>query len=236
MKPGINICITAALLCLPGVYAQSQSDAATTTTVTAVTGTISQANYGADGAIEGFLIGTTTLLDFPTNVSGGIGTLGVVGNSVTYSGTEVTTTAGFSSVRVTSYTNNTTKVTYSSSTTVSTTTAYGPTSGAVKQLNYNNDGTIESFVFTPASSTTPLLVLTGLGADATLKPLLLVGATVSVTGTEQAAAPTSACVASGVLTVVHASSLIVGGQTIVIAGGGNGGNGGFGGGPGPGHH
>jgi hypothetical protein len=234
MKQGISICITA-LLCLPGVYAQSQSGEPAATTVTGVTGTISQVNYGTDGAIEGFLIGTTTLLNFPTNVSGGIGTLGVSGNSVTYSGTEVTTSAGFSSVRVTSYTNNTTKITYSSSTTVSTAAAYGPTSGAVKQLNYGNDGTIESFIFTPAS-TTPLLVVTGSGADATLKPLLLVGATVSVTGTEQAAAPTSACVASGVLTVVQASSLIISGQTIVITGVGNGGNGGFGGGPGPGHH
>jgi hypothetical protein len=231
MKQGITICITALLLLL-GIYAQSQSDAGsttTTTTVTSVTGTIAQANYGTDGAIEGFLIGTTTLLDFPANVSGGIGTLGVVGNSVTYSGTEVTTSAGFSSVRVTSYTNNTTKATYSGSTTVSTTTAYGPTSGTVKQLNFNNDGTIDSFVFTPASSTTALLVVTGSGASATLKPILLVGATVSVTGTEQVATVTSACVASGVLTVVHASSLIISGQTIVIT---SGGNNGFGGGPG----
>jgi hypothetical protein len=233
MKQGLTLRITA-LLALPGIYAQGQSDAGTTTTtttVTSVTGTISQVNYGTDGAIEGFLIGTTTLLDFPTNVSGGIGTLGVAGNSVTYSGTEVTTSAGFSSVRVTSFTNNTTKATYSSSTTVSTTTAYGPASGTVKQLNYNGDGSIDSFVFTPASSTTSLLVVTGPGASTTLKPLLLVGATVSVTGTEQAATPASACVASGVLTVVQASSLIISGQTIVIAGGGNGGFGG-----GPGHH
>ena len=230
MKQGLTICITA-LLSLTAAYAQVQADASTTvttTTVTSVTGAITQVNYGSDGAIEGFLIGSNTLLTFPTNVSGGIGTLGAVGNSVTYSGTEVTTSAGFSSVRVTSYTNNTTKVTYSSSTTVSTTTAYGPTSGTVKQLNYNNDGAIESFVFTPASSSTPLLVVTGSGASATLKPILTVGATVSVTGTEQAATPTSACVAAGVLTVVHASSLIISGQTIVITGSG----GGFGGGQG----
>src|SRR5258708_4656797 len=124
MKQGITICITA-LLCLTGIHAQAQADASTTTTTTTVTSftvTITQVNYGTDGAIEGFLIGSTTLLTFPTNVSGGIGTLGAVGNSVTYSGTEVTTSTGFSSVRVTSYTNNTTKVTYSSSTTVSTTT------------------------------------------------------------------------------------------------------------------
>jgi hypothetical protein len=232
MNKGITICV-ATVLGLMGVQAQSESDATTTTTtttVTSVTGTITQLNYGSDGAIEGFLIGSTTLLAFPTNVTGGIGTLGAVGNSVTYSGTEVTTSAGFSSVRITSYTNNTTKVTYSSSTTTPTTTAYGPTSGTVKQLNFNGDGSIESFVFSASGSSTPLLVVTGPGASATLKPLLLSGTTVSVTGTEQAATPTSACVASGVLTVVHASSLIISSQTIVITGG----NGGFGGGPG--HH
>jgi len=236
MAQGTLIC-GAALLCFStgsflGLQAQNSSDAVTTTTVTSVTGTITQTNYGEDGAVEGFLIGSTTLLTFPTNVGGGIGTLAAVGNSVTYSGTAVTTSAGFESVRVTSLTNNTTKVTYSSSTTVSTTTAYGPTSGTVKQLNYNSDGTIDSFVFTPASSTTSLLVVTGEGASATLKPLLTIGGTVSVTGTEQTAAATSACVASGVLTVVQASSLIISGQTIVITS--HGGNGGFGGGPG--HH
>src|SRR5277367_747655 len=197
MKKGMTICV-AALLCVAVIRAQNDPYATTTTTttVTNVAGTISQVNYGSDGAIDGFLIGTTTLLTFRMNVSGGIGTLGAVGNSVTYSGNEATTSAGFSSVDVTSYTNNTTKVTYSSATTTPSTTAYGPTSGTVKQLNYNNDGTIDSFVFTPSGSSTPLLVNTGSGASATLKPILLVGTTVSVTGTEQAAAPTSACVAS----------------------------------------
>jgi hypothetical protein len=218
MKHGMILC-AAGLLCLSATY--GQDGAATTTTVTGVTGTITQLNYGEDGAIEGFLIGSNTLLTFPTNVSGGIGTLGAVGNSVTYSGTETTTTSGFSSVRVTTYTNNTTKATYSSTTT-STSTAYGPTSGTVKQLNYSGDGSIDSFVFTPSGSTTPLLVVTGAGASATLKPILLVGTTVSVTGTERAAAATSACVASGVLTVVEASSLIISGQTIVITNGGHG--------------
>ena len=52
----------------------------------------------------------TPLLLFPqTWICGGLATLGVVGNSVTYSGTEFTTTAGFSSVQITSFTNNTTK-------------------------------------------------------------------------------------------------------------------------------
>jgi hypothetical protein len=122
-------------------------------------------------------------------------------------------------------TNNTTKVTYSSSTRTPTTTAYGPTSGTIKQLNYSSGGTVESFVFTAGSST--LLVVTGAGASTTLKSVLTVGATVSVTGTEQATATSTACVASGVLTVVQASSLIIGGQTYVLTGFG----GGFGNGP-----
>lgn len=220
MKQGFTLC-AAGLLCLSAIYAQDATSSSTTTTVTNVTATITQVNYGSSGAIEGFLLGSTTLLNFPTNVSGGIGTLGVVGNTVTYSGTEVTTSAGFNSIRVTTYTNNTTKVIYSSSTTTPTTTAYGPTSGTVKQLNYNSDGTIDSFNFTPTGSTTPLLVVTGSGASATLKPILLTGTTVSVTGTEQAIVSTSACVSAGVLTVVEASSLIVGGQTIIITNRGN---------------
>jgi hypothetical protein len=221
MKKGMILC-AAGLLCLSAVYGQEDEGATTTTTVTGVTGTITQLNYGEDGAIEGFLIGSNTLLTFRNNVSGGIGTLGAVGNSVTYSGTAKTTTAGFSSVRVTTYTNNTTKVTYSSSTTPSTPTAYGPTSGIVTQLNYSDDGSIDSFVFRPSGSTTSLLVVTGPGASATLKPILLPGTAVSVTGTEQGAAPTSPCVASGVLTVVEASSLIINGQTIVITNGDHG--------------
>jgi hypothetical protein len=113
----------------PDVAAQ-EADAPTTTTVTGATGTISQLNYGNDGEVEGFLIGTNILLSFPTNICGG-----TVGNSVTYSGTAVTATSGFESVRVSSFTNNTTKATYTAPTN-STPSAYGPTSGAVKQLNW----------------------------------------------------------------------------------------------------
>jgi hypothetical protein len=88
----------------------------TSATVTSVTGTITQLNYGDGGAIEGFLIGTNVLLTFPTNVSGGIGSLGVAGNSVTHSGSAVTSSSGFESVRVSSFTNNTTKATYTAAT------------------------------------------------------------------------------------------------------------------------
>ena len=95
--------------------------------------------------MEGFLPGTNILLTFPTNVTGGIGTLGAVGNSVTYSGTAETSTTGFEAVRVTTFTNNTTKVTYSSSTATTTKKAYGPTSGTVKQLNYDAETAVDGW-------------------------------------------------------------------------------------------
>ncbi len=69
MKQGTIILIAGMI----GLAAQAQvtPDATTVTAVTNVTGAIAQLNYGTDGAIDGFLIGTTTLLSFPTNVSGG---------------------------------------------------------------------------------------------------------------------------------------------------------------------
>jgi hypothetical protein len=196
------------------------SDAVTTTTVTNATGTIAQLNYQSDGALEGFLLGADILLDFPMNVAGGVGTLGVVGNSVTYSGTAVTGSSGFQTVRVSSFTNNTTKATYTNTT--PTSTAYGPVSGTVKQLNYGEDGSIDAFVFTPGGSTSAILVVTGPQASTTLKPLLTVGGAVSVTGATMTNPMSSPCAATGALTVVEASSLTINGHTIVITGGAGG--------------
>lgn len=200
----------------------------TTTTVTNASGTIAQLNYGSDGAVDSFLLGTNILLVFPTNVAGGAGTLGAAGNSVTYSGTAITNSSGFQTVRVSSFTNNNTKATYSSST--ARTTAYGPTSGTLSQLNYDANGNIDGFVFTPSGGTTNVFVATGSRASTTLQPLLTTGATVSVTGITFPN-PSSACSAAGFLTVVDATSLTINGQTIVIAGGAVGGT--FGG---PGRH
>lgn len=203
-------------------FAQFGGDAttsATTTTVTNATGTISQLNYGSNGTVEGFLIGTNILLDFPTNVTGGVATLGAVGNSVTYSGTGVTSSSGFQSVRVTSFTNNTTKATYSSSTSTTTTTAYGPTSGTVKQLNYDNSGNVDSFLFTAGSTT--ILIETGSVANTALKAALTAGAAVSVTGTTFTPGA-NMCTVTGALTVVDAGSLAIGGTTYVLTGAGQG--------------
>jgi len=203
----------------------------TTTTVTSVTGTISQLNYDNDGAVSGFLVGTNVLLSFPSRICAGITSLGAVGNSVTYSGTARTATSGFQSVQLTSFTNNTTKATYTAPTPTTTATAYGPTSGTIKQLNYGPDGVVDGFLFSAGS--TSVLVSTGARASTTLASLLTVGASVSVTGTTSPAM--AACASTGSLTTVDATSLTISGQTIVIAGGGNaGGNGGPGGFRGPG--
>lgn len=197
----------------------------TTTTVTNATGTIAQLNYGGDGEVQGFLIGTNILLEIPTEICGGVSTLGAVGNSVTYSGTAVTATSGFQSVRISSFTNNTTKATYTAPT--NTPTAYGPTSGTVKQRNYSGDGSIDGFLFTAGGST--IFVSTGERASTTLSTLLTVGATVSVTGTTSPSM--SACASTGEIQAVDASSLTIGTTTVVLSGGGpGGGRGGHGGG------
>ncbi len=230
MKPFTYLANPAICLALAAVPALAQPPAApdvTTTTVTNATGTISQLNYGSDGQVDGFLIGTTTLLSFPAEICGGLGTLGAAGNSVTYSGTAVTATSGFASVQVSSFTNNTTKATYTAPTT-STSTSYGPTSGTVKQLNYSPDGSIDGFLFTASGST--LFVSIGYTSNTTLSSLLMTGAAVSVTG---ATSPSmAACTATATLETVRASSLTVGSTTVVISGGGP--PGGFGGPGGPG--
>jgi hypothetical protein len=194
--------------------------------VTSATGTIAQVNYGTDGSVQGFLIGSNTLLLFPTNVCGGIGSLGVAGNSVTYSGTQFTVSSGFETVEVTSFTNGTTKATYTLPAHILKPTAYGPTSGTIAQVNYGDGGSIDGFVF--SAGATDILVSTGVRASSTLTSLLEKGATVSVTGTTLPAL--SACASTGTIEVVNASSLTIGSQTIVIAGGGIpfGGFGGFG--------
>jgi hypothetical protein len=216
----------------PNALAQEGNTTTTTTstTVTNVTGAITQLNYGNGGEVQGFLIGADVLLNFPSNICGGLGTLGAVGNSVTYSGTEFTATSGFESVQVSSFTNNTTKATYTAPT--SSPTTYGPTSGTVKQLNYANDGSINGFLFTAGSST--IFVSIGYTSSTTLTSLLTVGASVSVSGTTSPSA--SACASTGTIESVNASSLTIGSTTVVIQGGGRGGAGGpggYGGGPGP---
>jgi hypothetical protein len=228
----LAVCAVAAAGALNG-FAQEPDAGTTATTVTNVSGTIAQLNYDNTGSVQGFLVGTNTLLTFPTDICGGIGSLGAVGNSITYSGSEVAASSGFETVVVSSFTNNTTKASYTapSSSTSSTPTTYGPTSGTLKQLNYAAGGTIDGFVFAPSGGGSIFVSIGGrVGASSTLTSLLTAGATVSVTGTTSPAM--AACTSTGTLESVDASSLTVGSQTIVIVGGGFGGRGN---GPGPGH-
>ncbi len=207
------------------VRAQDNDDTgvSTTTAVTAATGTITQVNYGEDGTVQSFLIGTNILLSFPSNVCGGVSSLGAVGNVVTYSGTARTnTTTGFQSVTVTSLVNSTTKATYTKPVAATAATVYGPVSGIVTALNYDSSGAIDGFLFSPTGGTTAVLVSIGSGASATLKPLLTVGGTVTVTG-QTSTTSTGACVVGSAVSVVQPSSLIINGQTIVISSGHNGG-------------
>jgi hypothetical protein len=178
----------------------------TTTTVTAVTGTITQLNYGADGTINGFLLGTNVVLSFSESVCGGIGTLGAVGNTVTYSGRATTNTAtGFETVNVTSFTNG--AKTYTSASPEPAPVAFGPTAGTVGAFNYS-DGGINGFRFGS------VLVVTGTPST-TLAPLLLAGAAVTVTGTTETE---TTCATVPPLTVVNATSLTFGTTVITING------------------
>lgn len=199
--------------------AQGNHGPVAATTVTGATGSITQLNYGENGgAPNGFLVGANILLTFPGNVCGGIGALGTAGNGITYSGTSVTDASGFQTVGVTSFTNNTTSAKWAKATPVKP-AAYGPVAGTVKQLNYGPQGTPDGFVLTPGTGGAAVFV--GLGnpssaTETTLKPLLTVGAAVSVTGTSE---PAPACAETGTLAAVNASSLVFGTTTVKIGGG-----------------
>jgi hypothetical protein len=187
------------------VLAYDWGDPGTRSTVGPVTATITALNYDESGAaVNGFLVGTNTLLTFNKNVCGGIGTLGKVGDSVTYSGTAETFTSGFVEVDVTSYTDGT--ITYPPTTTSTKPSAYPLTPGTITQLNYGlENGSIDGFVFTP---TTGPKVFVDVGTpSATLAPLLKVGTAVSVVGTLEGP---QMCAPAGTISEVDASSLTIG--------------------------
>lgn len=188
--------------------------ASTATTVTSVSGTLTQFNYDESGAApESMLIGTSVILTFPGTVCGGLGTLGAAGNGVTYSGTAVTFSNGFQAVSVSSFTNTTTKVTWTPPT-VPKPTAYAATAGTIKSLNYGPHGDINGFVFTPTTGTAVFVDLGG-APNSTLAPLLKVSAAVTVTGTLEAA---PLCSAAGTIQEVDATTLLFGTTTITLKG------------------
>lgn len=184
---------------------------ALSTPVGPVTASITQLNYDeSGGTVTGFLAGTY-LLTFSKSVCGGIGTLGVVGNSVTFSGTTQVPT-GIVPVNVTSFTNGT--IAYPPATTTTKPSAYPATSGTITQLNYNPEsGAIDGFVFTPTTGTK---VYVDIGTPSTtLAPLLTVGASVTVTGTLEAP---GTCAPIGTISEVDASSLTIGSIAYPIGG------------------
>lgn len=188
------------------------ANATAATTVTGATGTIAQLNYDeGGGSAEGFLVGTNTLLTFPGTVCAGVASLGVAGNAVTYSGTAITYSSGFSTVSVTSFTNNTTNVTWTKPTATKP-AAYGPVSGTITQLNYANNGSVNGFVMTPTTGS-KVFVDIGPLPNSTLAPLLKTGAAVSVTGTSESA---PLCAPAGTPVEVDASAVTIGTTTVTL--------------------
>lgn len=163
------------------------------------------------GTVDGFLIGANVLLTFSRPVCGGIGALGAVRNSVTYSGSARTSTAGFQTVNVTSFTNG--AIAYPPAAPAKP-SAYPLTAGKITQLNYSPEsGAIDGFVFTPVTGRKVFVDVGNPGT--TLAPLLTVGAPISVIGTLEApgaGAPT------GTILEVDASSLTIGSTAYPIGG------------------
>jgi hypothetical protein len=216
MKQIIRIAVFAAAACTANAqFGNGPFEPITATTITNASGTISQVNYDESGAtVQTFLVGTNIILSFPSTVCAGVSSLGVAGNSVTYSGTAITFGSGFQSVTVSSFTNNTTKATYTKpSPSPSKPTAYPATAGVIDQLNYDTIGEIDGFVFTPTGSTTKLFVDISPRPNSKLTPLLKVGATVTVAGFVE---PAVACPPAGTITEVDvdATSLTFGTTTV----------------------
>jgi hypothetical protein len=195
----------------------SSAFAGTTTTVTTsavgpVNATITALNFDESGGrVNGFMVGSNVLLNFPKPVCGGVGALGAVGNSVVYSGTQYAYSTGIQVVKVSSFTNGTITFTPAVRTPA---TAYAATAGTITQLNYSaQGGGIDGFVFTPNSG--DKVFVSFRSVNTTLAALLTKGAAVTVAGTLEAAEP---CLPAGTISEVDATTLTVGGTTYTVGG------------------
>ncbi len=207
---------TAAVLCGLAGHASAGSGLSSTVTTTAVGpvhATIVALNFDESGGrVNGFRVGSNVLLTFPKPVCGGVGSLGAVGNSVTYSGNSSAYASGFQVVRVSSFTNGSISYTPATRTPPA---PYPSTAGTIAQLNYSTqNGAVDGFVFTPAVGAKVYVSLRAVSS--TLAALLTAGAPLSVTGTQEAAEP---CAAAGTIAEVEASSLTIGGTTYPMRGG-----------------
>jgi hypothetical protein len=186
------------------------------TSVGPVTGRITALNYDPDGrTVNGLFIGASnTMLTFERPVCGGLGSLGKVDDSVTYSGSELSFSSGFNSVRVTSYTDG--SITYSHAAPAPAPTRYALTAGKIKALNYDpRDGAINGFFFAP---TTGPEVFVDIGHVDSMVAGLLAGAApvaLSVTGVELAPPLCAKTASTG---IVVASSLTIGGAVYPLGG------------------
>jgi len=185
------------------------------TTVGPVTGKITALNYDADGrTVNGLFIGATnTMLTFDWPVCGGVGGLGKIDDSVTYSGSEESFSSGFNSVRVTKYTDG--SVTYPHMVPAAP-TAYALTAGKITALNYDpRDGAINGFFF---AATTGAEVFVDIGhVTSTLEKFLAATPPValSVTGVKL---PPPLCSKTAPIDVVVASSVNIGSTAYPVGG------------------
>jgi hypothetical protein len=185
------------------------------TSVGPVVGTITALNYDADGrTVNGLFIGATdTMLTFERPVCGGVGSLGKINDSVTYSGSEESFSSGFNSVRVTSYTDGSIKYSHAAP---AAPTAYALTAGKITALNYDpRDGAIDGFFFTPTSGAE---VFVDIGHVNNTVAELLAGTppvALSVGGVEL---PPPLCPKSAAIGVVVASSLKIGETAYPVGG------------------
>ena len=183
------------------------------TAVGPVTATITALNFDESGAmVNGFLVGTNTLLVFPKPTCNGIGTLGVVGNSITYSGTEFTQPTHIIRVQVSSFTNHTTGATYPPAPNPKP-VAYPATAGAISALNYDlENGVVNGFRFTPTGGAA-VFVDIGYAPSTALLAALTVGTSATVTGVLESP-PT--CATAGTISEVDATTIAIGSKVYTL--------------------
>jgi len=211
LRPRLALAIAALMvLSVSSVTASSPPNAAMP--VGPVTANILALNYDESGMVNGFVVSTGIVLAFPAAACSGIGTLGAVGNSVTYSGAEETLGSGLKVVNVSSFTNNTTPATYPPGPNPKP-VAYPLIAGIVTALNYSLEtGLVNGFLFTPSGGSV-VLVDIGDFTSSSLRAALSVGTSVSVEGV---LLQPGTCAPAGTTSEIVASSVKIGAKVYPI--------------------